>query len=293
MKLGLHVADFTWPGGAPELSGRLAKVVRTAEDVGFDRISVMDHFFQIGPHGPADHEMLEAYTTLGFIAAHTQRVKLYTLVAGVIYRYPSILVKAVTTLDVLSGGRAMLGIGAGWNEEESKGLGIPFPPLKERFELLEEALIIAKRMFSDDDSPLETGHWKLERPMNSPQPLSRPHPPILIGGSGEKKTLRFVAKYGNACNLFGFGGPEELKRKLDILREHCEREGTDYDAIEKTAAIVFDPGEQGENAGQLVDQLGGLAELGFTVATGKVVGAGTYTALEVMGSQVIPAIAAL
>ncbi|HWC80874.1 MAG TPA: LLM class F420-dependent oxidoreductase [Pseudonocardiaceae bacterium] len=291
MKLGLHISDFTWPGGAPELRTKLAAVARTAEDVGFDRISVMDHFFQIPVHGPADHEMLEAYTTLGYLAAHTERVKLYTLVAGVIYRNPSILVKAVSTLDVLSGGRAMLGIGAGWNEEESRGLGIPFPPLKERFEQLEDALVIAKRMFSDDDSALSTTHFQLERPMNVPQPLSRPHPPILIGGAGEKKTLRFVAKYADSCNLLAFG--TDLEHKLDVLREHCEREGRDFDTIEKTAATVFDMGPNGEKVGELVDTLGRLAELGFTVATGKLVGAGEISPIERFGKEVIPAVAGL
>jgi F420-dependent oxidoreductase-like protein len=292
VKLGLHIADYTWAGGAPELANTLATVAKTAEDAGFDRISVMDHFFQISINGPAEHEMLEAYTTLGYLAAHTSRVRLYTLVSGVIYRYPAILAKAVTTLDVLSGGRAMLGIGAGWNEEESRGLGIPFPSMKERFELLEEALIIAKRMFSDDDSPLELTHSKLERPMNSPQSLQRPHPPILIGGSGEQKTLRFVAKYADSCNLFGFD-VAEVSRKLEVLREHCEREGRDYDAIEKTAAVRFDLGSKGEKAGEIIDMLGKLAVQGIQVATGRVIGVDEITPLETFGSKIIPAIANL
>ena len=292
MKLGLHVSSYTWTGGAPELAKTLTTVAKTAEEVGFDRISVMDHFFQIAHNGPPEDEMLEAYTTLGYLAAVTERVKLYTLVSGVIYRYPAILVKAVTTLDVLSGGRAMLGIGAGWNEEESRGLGIPFPSMKERFELLEEALLVAGRMFSADDSPLELPHATLERPMNSPQSLQRPNPPILIGGSGEQKTLRFVAKYANACNLFGFD-PAEVARKLQVLREHCEREGRDYDAIEKTAAIRFDLGENGEKVGETIDALGKLAELGITVATGRVPDVHEIKPLETFGKEIIPAIAGL
>ena len=290
MKLGLHIADFTWTGGPAQLRTNLATVAKTAEEVGFDRISVMDHFFQIRNHGPADHEMLEAYTTLGFLAAHTERVKLYTLVAGAIYRYPAVLVKAVSTLDVLSGGRAMLGVGAGWNEEECIGLGIPFPPLKVRFELLEDTLRVAHRMFSEDDSPLQVTHATLERPMNVPQPLQKPHPPILIGGGGEQKTLRFVAKYGDACHLFA--GPE-VARKLEVLREHCEREGRDYDAIEKTAGMQFDLGENGEHKGEIIDTLGKLAEQGITVVTGKVVGADKLTPFEVFANDIIPAVAAL
>ncbi|HEX3792403.1 MAG TPA: LLM class F420-dependent oxidoreductase [Pseudonocardiaceae bacterium] len=290
MKLGIHISDFTWPGGAPELGGTLAKVASTADEAGFDRISVMDHFFQIQVHGPAEHEMLEAYTALGFIAAHTQRAKLYTLVTGVIYRYPAVLVKAVTTLDVLSGGRAMLGIGAGWNEEESVALGIRFPSMKERFEQLEEGLQIALQMFSDDEGPYKGKHNNLGRTLNSPQALSKPHPPILIGGGGEQKTLRFVAKYADACNLFG--GPD-IPHKLDVLREHCAREGRDYDQIEKTATMGLDPGRNGENVGQLVDQIGKLGELGIQTVTGKVTDAALITPLERIGSDVIPAVAGL
>jgi F420-dependent oxidoreductase-like protein len=288
MKIGLHIPDFTWPGGDPEIASTLATVVRTADEVGFDRISVMDHFFQISQHGPPEHAMLEAYTALGFLAAHTERATLLTLVSGVIYRYPGILAKQVTTLDVLSGGRAWLGIGAGWNEEESKALGIEFPPMAERFEQLEEALQICLRMWAGDESPYEGKRFHLERPLNSPQSLTKPHPPIMIGGGGEKKTLRFVAKYAQACNLFA--GPD-LAHKLDVLREHCEREGRDYDDIEKTVAYKFDLGERGEHVDETLTALRGFADLGVQTAHGKVVDAGGIEALKLMGREIIPAAA--
>ena len=214
-------------------------MARTADDAGFEFLAVMDHFFQIGGIGPPELPMLEAYTTLGYLAAHTSRAKLLTLVTGVTYRHPGILGKIVTTLDVLSGGRAWLGIGAAWNGEESRGLGIPFPPVAERFERLEETLQICLQMWRGDESPYQGRHYQLDRPINSPQALHEPHPPILIGGSGEKKTLRLVAQYAQACNLFP--GPD-LARKLDVLRGHCEAVGRDYDEIEKTCYFIFDVG---------------------------------------------------
>jgi F420-dependent oxidoreductase-like protein len=234
--------------------------------------------------------MLEAYTTLGYLAASTSRAKLLTLVTGVTYRNPGILAKIITTLDVLSGGRAWLGVGAAWNEEESRGLGIAFPPVAERFERLEETLQICLQMFRGDDSPYHGRHYQLERPLNSPLPLSQPHPPILIGGSGEKKTLRLVARYAQACNLFP--GPD-LARKLDVLRGHCEAEGRDYDEIEKTVYFIFDVGPKGEKANEVVDQLGGLAEMGFSAAIGQVRDVWDITPLEVIGRKVIPAVAPL
>ncbi|HEX5119554.1 MAG TPA: LLM class F420-dependent oxidoreductase [Pseudonocardiaceae bacterium] len=285
MKIGLHIPDFTWPGGDSAIGETLAQVARTADEAGFDRISVMDHFFQIVVHGPPEHAMLEAYTALGFLAAHTERVTLLTLVTGVIYRQPGILAKQVTTLDVLSGGRAWLGIGAGWNESESRALGIPFPPLTERFEQLEEAVQICLKMWSDDESPYDGKRFHLDRPLNSPQSLRRPHPPIMIGGGGEKKTLRLVAKYAQACNLFG--GPE-LPHKLDVLREHCEREGRNYDDIEKTATFHFDLGEKGERIDETLTYLKQLADLGIQTAHGKVINAGTIEPLKLMGREIIP-----
>ena len=290
MKIGLQIPDFTWPGGAAQLGPTLATIARTADDTGFDRIMVMDHLFQISMVGPPEHEMLEAYTTLGFLAAHTSRARLGTLVTAAIYRYPGLLGKIISTLDVLSGGRAWLGIGAGWNSEECRGLGIPFPPLSERFEQLEENLQICLKMWSGDDSPYDGKLNHLERPLNSPQALTRPHPPIMIGGSGEKKTLRLVARYAQACNLFP---SPELGHKLEVLREHCEREGRDYDEIEKTAIFGFDVGPKGEKAHEVVDQLGRLAEAGIQAVIGGVLNVHEITPLEIMGSEVIPAVAAL
>ena len=287
MKVGLHIADFTWQDGPSGLGRRLGEVARRAEDAGVDRLSVMDHVWQIGHRGPPDREMLEACTTLGFLAASTDRVKLLTVVTAVVYREPGLLAKAVTTLDVLSGGRAMLGIGAAWNEAEARGLGLFFPPLAERYERLEEALRICLQMWSDDDGPFEGKHYHLGRTLNSPQALSRPHPPILIGGSGERKTLRLVARYADACNLFD---TPELAHKLDVLREHCAAEGRDFTAIEKTVQVRFDLGENGERVEQTIEHLHELAELGFEVAHGSLAGVGTMRPLELMAERVIPAI---
>ncbi|PZR87302.1 MAG: LLM class F420-dependent oxidoreductase, partial [Candidatus Nephthysia bennettiae] len=202
MKIGLQIPDFTWPDGPERMGSNLAAVARAADECGFDSVGVMDHLFQIGMVGPPQREMLEAYTTLGFLAGNTSRAKLMAMVTGVVYRHPGVLAKAVTTLDVVSGGRAWLGIGAAWNDEEARGLGIPFPPLAERMERLEETIQICLQMWRGEETPYAGRHYRLERPLNSPQALSRPHPPILIGGSGERKTLRLVARYAQACNLF-------------------------------------------------------------------------------------------
>ena len=287
MKVGLHIADFTWDGGPPELGSRLGEIARRAEEAGVDRISVMDHVWQIGHLGPPEHEMLEAYTALGFLAGVTSRVKLLTVVTAVVYREPGLLAKAVTTLDVVSGGRAMLGIGAAWNEDEARGLGLFFPPLAERYERLEEALRICQQMWSDDDGPFEGKHYHLARTLNSPQALSRPHPPILIGGQGERKTLLLVARYADACNLFD---TPELAHKLDVLRAHCAAEGRDYDAIEKTVQARYDLGENGERVEQTIEHLHELSELGFTVAHGTLARVGTLRPIELMAERVIPAI---
>lgn len=288
MKIGLQIPDFTWPGGAGQLGPTLATIARTADDAGFADIMVMDHFFQIRTVGPPEHEMLEAYTALGFLAAHTSQARIGTLVTGAIYRHAGILAKTVTTLDVLSGGRAWLGIGAGWNEQESRGLGVRFPPVAERFEQLEETIQICLQMWAGDETPYHGKLNQLERPLNSPQALTKPHPPIMIGGGGEKKTLRLVARYAQACNLFP--GPE-LGRKLGVLREHCEREGRDYNEIEKTAIFRFDVGPKGEKAGEVIDQLGRLAEMGIQTVIGGVHDVAQITPLEVIGSEVIPAVA--
>ena len=290
MKLGLHIADFTWDGGAAALRGHLGEIATRAEDAGYDRVSVMDHVWQIGHLGPPEHEMLEAYTALGYLAAKTERVKLLTVVTAVVYREPGLLAKAVTTLDVLSGGRAMLGIGAAWNEEESRGLGLFSPSTAERFERLEEALQICLQMWSDDDGPYEGKHYRLERTLNSPQSLSRPHPPILIGGAGERKTLRMVAQYADSCNIFD---SPELGHKLQVLREHCERLGRSYDDIEKTAQTRFDLGPRGEHVERTIEHLHELAELGIEVAHGTLANVSSPEALDLMGEKVIPAVAAL
>jgi len=288
MNLGLHVPDFTWPGGPDSMGRDLARVAAAAEEAGFSKLSVMDHVWQIGAVGPPEHDMLEAYTTLGFLAASTSRIELLAWVTAVVYREPGLLAKCVTTLDVISGGRAWLGIGAAWNDAESRGLGLPFPPVAERFERLEEALQICLQMWSEDDGPYSGRHYQLERTLNSPQPLTRPHPPILIGGGGEKKTLRLVAQYAQACNLFA--GPE-LARKLDVLRGHCDAVGRDYGEIEKTVMFPMDPGPAGEHVDAILDQLRGLAALGITHAHARVPNVASITPLEIIGERIIPAAA--
>ena len=285
MKVGLQIPDFSTPRGPEWLARDLATVARTADDAGFEYIAVMDHFFQIGAVGPAENEMLEGYTTLGYLAACTSRAALVTLVTGTVYREPGILAKTVTTLDVLSRGRAWLGIGAAWNEEESRGLGIPFPPVAERFERLEETLQICLQMWGGDEKPYQGRHYQLQRPLNSPQSLSRPHPPVMIGGGGEKKTLRLVARYADACNLFA--GNDEA-RKLDVLRRHCEEVGRDYDTIYKTVYYVFDPSRGTQ---RIIDELGALAALGFDAAIGAVAGVWDVAPVEVIGADVIPVVA--
>ncbi|TMG57226.1 MAG: LLM class F420-dependent oxidoreductase [Chloroflexi bacterium] len=287
MKLGLQINAFTWPGGPKRIAHDLAAIARVADGGGFDPIGVMDHFFQIGSLGPPEHEMLEAYTTLGYLAAHTQRARLLTIVTGVVYRYPGVLAKTVTTLDVLSGGRAMLGIGAAWNEAEARALGIPFPPLAERFDWLEDTLELCIRMWKGDETRFAGKRFVFERPLNSPQSLTRPHPPIMIGGSGEKKTLRLVAKYADACNLFP---TPEAPRKLDILKAHCDKQKRDYDSIEKTSMFHIDVGPKGQNVGRVIEQLTWLRKLGFTTAIGGVANVSTIEPLEIIAREIIPAI---
>ena len=293
MKIGLSIADFTWPAGPAKLGSTLGEIARTAEQAGFDSIWVMDHFWQIRMNGPEHHEMLEGYSALSYMAAVTSRAKLGTMVTGAIYRHPGILAKTVTTLDVLSGGRAWLGIGAAWNEAESHGLGIPFPPIKERFERLEETLQICQQMWEGkrgSEKPFHGEHYQLERPLNSPQSLTRPHPPILIGGGGEKKTLRLVAQYADACNLFP---SPEIPRKLEILREHCKAVGRNYDDIEKTAMFQFDLGENGENLGKTIGGLKWLAGMGIQTVIGGVPKMYETKRLELVGEKLIPAVADL
>jgi len=282
MKIGLQIPDFSTPRGPERLGAELATVARTADDAGFEYIAVMDHFFQIPAVGPADREMLEAYTTLGYLAACTSRAALLTVITGTVYRDSGVLAKIVTTLDVLSNGRAWLGIGAAWNEQESRGLGIPFPPVAERFERLEETLQICLQMWHGDELPYHGKHYQLERPLNSPQSLSRPHPPIMVGGGGEKKTLRLVARYADASNVFA--GRDEA-RKLDVLRQHCEAVGRDYDTIYKTVYYAFNTSL---GAQRIIDDLATLAGLGFDAAIGGVMNVWDVRPLEFIGSEIIP-----
>jgi F420-dependent oxidoreductase-like protein len=237
MRLGLHYWNFTTPGDPALIAATLGDSARIAEQAGFSSFTVMDHYFQMEGVARADEPMLEGYTTLGFLAAKTERMTLGLLVTGVMYRYPGLLAKIVTTLDVLSGGRARLGIGASWYEREQVGLGVPVVAVAERFERLEETLQICLQMWSDDNGPFEGRHYRLAETLNVPAPLRRPRPPIMIGGGGEKKTLLLVAKYADACNLFGTS-PDDVARKLDVLRAHCEAVGRDYDSVEKTVLAV-------------------------------------------------------
>src|SRR5919204_3018377 len=291
MKLGLQIPDFTWPSGPAGLGRDLATIAETADGVGFEFVGVMDHLFQIRSIGAPDREMLEAYTTLGYVAAHTKRAKLLTIVTGAVYRHPGMLAKQVTALDVLSGGRAWLGIGAAWNEAEARGLGIPFPPIAERFERLEETLQICLSMWEGkrgSEMPFNGKHFQLERPLNSPQSLSRPHPPILIGGMGEKKTLRLVAQYADATNMFP---TPELPRKLEVLREHCRAIGRNYDEIEKTCMFGFDVGDNGEKLGKVIGGLRWLAGMGIQTVIGSVPHVDRIKPLEIIGEKLIPAVA--
>src|SRR5947207_4618938 len=287
MKIGLNIPDFTWPGGPTKLGSTLAQIARTADQVGFQSISVMDHFWQIGRNGPPEHDMLEGYTALSFMAGLTSRVTLGTMVTGAVYRYPGVLAKTVTALDVLSRGRAWLGIGAAWNEAESRGLGIPFPPIAERFERLEETLQICLQSCEGtrgSEKPFSGKHYQLERPLNVPQAVSRPRPRILIGGMGEKKTLRLVAQYADACNLFP---TPELPHKLDVLREHCKAVGRNYDDIEKTAVFGFDIGENGEKVGQVIGGLRWLAGMGIHTVVGTVSRVYDVTWLVLIGDEIM------
>jgi F420-dependent oxidoreductase-like protein len=265
VKVAVHLSSFVLPGGPASIAPTLAAVGRAADQAGVAALSVMDHFFQMDMMAPAEDPMLEGYTTLGFLATHTTTPDLQLLVTGVTYRHPGLLAKIVSTLDVLSGGRAVLGIGAAWYEREHLGLGVPYPPVSERFERLEETLQIVRQMWSEDVGAFEGRHYRLAETLNSPQPLRRP--PIMIGGDGEKKTLRLVARYADACNVFASpdrGRPEQVAAKFAVLREHCEREGTDYDRIRKTI-LYGGPLEPGADGGKdFVERLAHYAALGVS-----------------------------
>jgi F420-dependent oxidoreductase-like protein len=284
VKIGLHIADFTYPSGPAGLADDLTRIATAAEEAGFARISVMDHVWQIANHGPPEHEMLEAYTTLGYLAARTSRVELLAWVTAATYRSPGLLAKLVSTLDVLSGGRAWLGVGAGWNEPESKGLGLDFPPLRERFERLEETLQICRQMWSGSEEPYRGKHHTLDRTLNAPQPLHQPK--ILIGGGGEQKTLRFVARYADACNI---AAAADVRHKLEVLRGHCETEGRPYEEIEKTVQLTLDIGDGGKDLDAFLAQLRDLSDLGVQAVQGKLPKAWEPERMALFAREVIPA----
>ncbi len=296
MKLGLQVARFDWPGSPANIGPKIAQIGQAADAAGFDSFWVMDHFFQMDmPHMGLhpDEPMLDGYTVLSFVAAVTERMRLGTLVTGVNYRPVGHLLKLVSGLDVLSGGRANLGIGAGWYEREALGLGFPFPPLKERFERLEEALQIMTRVWSGDFSAFDGKYTHMAEPMNYPQPLSKPHPPILIGGAGEEKTLRLVARYADACNLFAFMGNAELARKLDVLKRHCDETGRDYAEIEKTTLGQVRLGPGGTSTDEMIGMCRKLAEIGMDTLIFSMDNVHEITPIETIAREVMPAVAEL
>jgi F420-dependent oxidoreductase-like protein len=294
MRLGLQVPNFTWPGGQANLGDTFGLIAERAERAGLYSMWVMDHFFQIRGVGPSENEMLEGWSALAFAAGRTNRIKLGTMVTGVTYRHPGILVKTATTLDVLSHGRAYLGIGAAWNEEEHRGLGVPFPPLAERFERLEETLQIALQMWSGDEKPYEGKHYQLARPLNSPQAVQKPHPPILIGGSGERKTLRLVARYADGCNLFARMGKDQLQHKLDILRDHCQSVGRPYEQIEKTTLDSFSLTRDGRDGtitpAQAIEQFAALAAMGIDQAIFSLRNVHDLEPFDLLATEIVPAV---
>lgn len=292
MRLGLQVPSFTWPNGQSQLGQTFGEIAERADKAGLYSLWVMDHFFQIRNVGPPENEMLEGWSALAFAAGKTSRIKLGTMVTGVTYRYPGILVKTATTLDVLSGGRAYLGIGAAWNEDEHKGLGVPFPSLSERFERLEETLQIALQMWSGDEKAYNGKHYQLARLLNSPQSVQRPHPPILIGGSGERKTLRLVAQYGDGCNLFARMGKEVVQHKLDILREHCQTLGRPYEQIEKTTLdsvkLTRDGRDGSTTPAAMVDFYAELASIGIDQGIFSLQNVTDPEVFDILATDVIP-----
>jgi len=275
------------------MGSTLARIAQAAEEAGFSSLWVMDHFLQIEMIGKPEEPMLEGYSALNFLAAITKKVRLGTLVTGVIYRYPGILVKTVTTLDVLSGGRAYFGVGAAWYEREAIALGVPFPPLKERFERLEETVQIALQMWSGKVAPYVGKHYRLEETLNSPQPISKPHPPIMIGGAGEKRTLRLVAKYADACNLYAFESLDVVRAKLEVLRQHCEAVNRPFEEIERTAIGAIDLRKGGMSARAAIEYCRSVSDAGIQHFIVSMPGDYEIAPIELMGSEVIPAVAEL
>ena len=298
MKIGLQLIRFDWPNTPYETGKRLSGIARLAEEANFSSLWVMDHFFQMGAEfGPASDPMLEGYSTIAYLAALTQHIRLGVLVTGNIYHHPGPLIKTVSTLDVLSGGRAYFGLGAGWYKREAQALGIPFPPLRERFERLEETLQIAKHMWSGNETPYQGHYYQLQEPINCPQPLQRPYPPILIGGEGEKKTLRLVAQYGDACNLYTGGssqeypaGLESIRSKLAILQKHCEEVERPYHEIERTALVGIHLAQGIQSWNEILDLCHALAELGIQHAIFNMPNAHEMKPLEIFGKEIIPAL---
>jgi len=290
MKLGLQIVRFDWPGSPESIRTRLADLAGAAEDAGFSSLWVMDHFFQIPWLGPVGDPMLEAYTTLGFLAAVTRRIYLGVLVTGIVYRHPGILIKTATTLDVLSGGRSYFGVGAAWYEREARGLGVPFPSVGQRFEQLEETLQVLHRMWSGETTAYDGKHLRLAEPVSQPAPLARPHPAILIGGEGENKTLRLVARYGDACNFFAGSGTRHIRHKLDVLRRHCDDLGRDYDTIERT--VLGQIGGRSTTR-ELVETCRNLSQAGIQHYIVSLMEPGDLRLLETVGREVIPSIGGL
>lgn len=291
MRLGLQLPRFTSPSGTTGIAPKLKTIAQLVDQGGFYSLWTMDHFFQIPGVGAPEENMLEGYSTLGFLAAMTETVRLGTLVTGVIYRYPGILVKTATTLDVLSGGRAYFGIGAAWFEREAHGLGVPYPSTAERFERLEETLQIAHQMWRGDVAPYHGTHYQLAETLNQPMPISQPHPPIMIGGMGENKTMRLIAQYGDACNFFIRAGAETMQARLDTIKRNCDEIGRDAATIEKTALGTFDPRQQ--SAADLIAELRGIAAMGFTHAIYNAPQDLEIETAETLIRDVIPAIADL
>jgi F420-dependent oxidoreductase-like protein len=287
VKIGLQIPSFTWPGGAAALGLTIGRIAGQADDIGFDSIWVMDHFFQIRGVGKPEEPMLEGWTTLGYLAGLTKRARLGLMVGGVHYRHPGLWVKAATTLDVLSGGRAWLGIGAAWNEDESRSLGFPFPPLGQRFEMLEETLQIAHQMWQGErgtEAEFRGRLFHATRLLNSPQSISRPRVPIMIGGGGERKTLRIVAQYADASNVFG--GPEMIAHKYEVIRQHCADLGRNYDEIERSTLQTVNLGR--ETPAQIVERFGELADAGAQHVVFSVVDVHDPKNLETVGREIVP-----
>ena len=292
MQIGLHVPVFAWPGGPEALADQLATVARAAEQAGFGQITVMDHFFSLAPEEGYRLPMLEAYTALGFIAGVTSSIRLGVQVTGVTYRHPGILIKCMTTLNVLSKGRAFFGIGAAWFEKEHHAFGVEFPPLKERFERLEETLQLAHQAFKGDASPFRGKYYQLEEPLLSPMPVTKPRPRIQVGGSGERKTLKLVAKYADACHI-NAPDPEAAQHKLDVLREHCQTVGRNFDEIEIIGGLRTNIAQDGSNVDDVTRGIAGLGETGFDMVTMALPDVYNLKAIELLGERVIPKVASI